>query len=292
MASIEKLIHESAKPFFSLEFFPPSDPAQLPAFYKTADKLGALNPLFISVTYGAGGGKRKNTLDVTAELARRGFTTMAHLTCAGSTAASIRDFTRALKDNGVDNILALRGDPPADASAWDWSQGEFQHADDLVRFTREEAPCMGIGVALYPSPHPESPSFEEDRRRSADKLKAGAGFAITQLFFDSREYEALAEDMRKRGVSAPIIPGIITIQSFDGLKRVLSMCGANIPAKLYIELDEANAKGGSEAVREAGLNFTLRQIRRLLDMGAPGVHLYTLNKSDLCARIIEESGLK
>lgn len=290
MARISDLINQVKKPFFSLEYFPPSDPAQMDKFYETADILGALKPLFVSVTYGAGGSKQDKTLAVTVELARRGYTAMAHLTCVGAEKASILSFLQNLQNNGVDNVLALRGDPPKDGSR-QWEKGPFHNAKDLVAFVKKEMPQMGVGVAAYPYPHPESPTYESDRMHTAEKFANGADFAITQLFFDIREYIELCEDLKRRNINVPVIPGIITIQSFEGLKRVLSLCGANIPAKFYIELDEANMAGGADAVREAGIKFTIRQIRQAIEYGAPGVHLYTLNRSDLCKRIIEETGL-
>ncbi|MDO5484393.1 MAG: methylenetetrahydrofolate reductase [Desulfovibrionaceae bacterium] len=278
------------RPFFSLEFFPPSDESQLPSFYETAERLRALNPLYISVTYGAGGARQYKTLTVTAELARRGFTTMAHLTCVGAEPEKISAFLAELRAAGVHNVLALRGDPPKD-SVWDWEQGYFRHAVDLVRFVREHEPDMGIGVAAYPAPHPESPSFASDRRYTADKLRAGADFAVTQLFFDAREYAAIVDSLRSAGVDAPVVPGILPVQSFDSLRRVLSLCGAGIPAKFYLGLEEAHAKGGNDAVREAGLAFAVEQIRQLRAYGAPGIHLYTLNKADLCLHIAREAAL-
>lgn len=287
---IGSLIQAAKAPFFSLEFFPPSDETHLPSFYATVEQLRALTPLFVSVTYGAGGARRHNTLAVTAELARRGFTTMAHLTCVGAEPESIAAFLRELRAAGVDNVLALRGDPPMNGH-WDWKDGYFQHAADLVSFTREHEPDMGIGVAAYPAPHPESPSFALDRRYTADKLRAGADFAVSQLFFDVREYEALVADLRARGLDTPVVPGILPIQSFDSLRRVLSLCGATIPGKLYLSLEEADRKGGAEAVRDAGLDFAARQICQLLECGAPGIHLYTLNKGDLCLQIAEEVGM-
>ena len=287
---IGSLIQAAKAPFFSLEFFPPSDETHLPSFYATVEQLRALTPLFVSVTYGAGGARRHNTLAVTAELARRGFTTMAHLTCVGAEPESIAAFLRELRAVGVDNVLALRGDPPMNGH-WDWKDGYFQHAADLVSFTREHEPDMGISVAAYPAPHPESPSFALDRRYTADKLRAGADFAVSQLFFDVREYEALVADLRARGLDTPVVPGILPIQSFDSLRRVLSLCGATIPGKLYLSLEEADRKGGAEAVRDAGLDFAVRQICQLLECGAPGIHLYTLNKGDLCLQIAEEVGM-
>ena len=287
---IGQMIRELTAPFYSLEFFPPSDTAQLPDFYATVDRLRALDPLFASVTYGAGGARQQNTLAVTAELARRGITSMAHLTCVGAEPQSIAAFLQDLQAAGVNNVLALRGDPPAD-KPWDWACAHFRHASDLVAFAREQQPGLGIGVAAYPAPHPESPTFSDDRKRTAEKLHAGADFALTQLFFDAREYEDLLSHMRGQGITTPIIPGILPIQSFDSLRRVLSLCGANIPGKLYLDLESANAKGGAEAVREVGLEFAVRQIRFLLENGAPGIHLYTLNKAGMCLRVADESGL-
>ena len=279
---IGTLIRQAERPFFSLEFFPPAEQGQLPAFYATVEELRALQPLFVSVTYGAGGSKQRNTLAVTAELARRGFTAMAHLTCVGAQPEDIAAFLRELRSHGVDNVLALRG------MTWESTCGAFRHTAELVRFIRESEPEMGIGVAAYPAPHPESATFALDRRHTAEKIAAGADFAITQLFFDVREYEALVAGLRERGLDAPVVPGILPIQSLDSLRRVLSLCGANIPGKLYLDLEAAHEAGGAEAVREAGLAFAVRQIRRLIDMGAPGIHLYTLNKPGLCRRIAEE----
>ena len=283
------MIRELSAPFYSLEFFPPSDTAQLPDFYATVDRLRVLNPLFASVTYGAGGARQQNTLAVTAELARRGITAMAHLTCVGAEPQSIAAFLHDLQASGVNNVLALRGDPPA-VKPWDWNKAHFRHASDLVAFAREQQPGLGIGVAAYPAPHPESPSFAEDRRCTAEKMRAGADFALTQLFFDAREYEDLVSHLRGQGIATPVIPGILPIQSFDSLRRVLSLCGANIPGKLYLALEKANNDGGAEAVRQVGLDYAVRQIRSLLDAGAPGIHLYTLNKADMCLRLAEAVG--
>ena len=286
---IGQMIRELSAPFYSLEFFPPSDTAHLPDFYATVDRLRALNPLFASVTYGAGGARQQNTLAVTAELARRGITAMAHLTCVGAEPQSIAAFLNDLRASGVNNVLALRGDPPADKE-WSWSAAHFRHASDLVAFAREQQPGMGIGVAAYPAPHPESPTFAEDRLHTANKLRAGADFALTQLFFDAREYEDLVSHLRGQGITTPVIPGILPIQSFDSLRRVLSLCGANIPGKLYLALEKANNEGGAEAVRQVGIDYAVRQIRSLLDAGAPGIHLYTLNKADMCLRLAEAVG--
>ncbi|MDR3359007.1 MAG: methylenetetrahydrofolate reductase [Desulfovibrio sp.] len=286
---IDSLISRADAPFFSLEFFPPPDETQWPAFFNTVEHLRSLSPLFVSVTYGAGGNRRCNTLEIARELVGRGLVCMPHLTCVGAGPGSIGRFLQDLRATGVDNVLALRGDAPVGQEAS--SAGHFRYACDLVAFVRERAPDMGIGVAAYPSPHPESPTFAEDRGYTAKKFHSGANFAITQLFFDVREYEDLVTSLRAKGVNAPVVPGILPVQSFESLRRVLSMCGANIPGKFYLSLEESRQKGGEEALREVGLNFAVRQIRRLLDMGAPGIHLYTLNRSDLCLRIAAETKL-
>jgi methylenetetrahydrofolate reductase (NADPH) len=296
-----ELIQKSSKPFYSLEFFPPKDAEQVPSFLQTAVKLKALNPLFASVTYGAGGGSQDNTVEISRRLKEEcGFEPMPHLTCVGASRESITEFLERLRAIGVQNILALRGDPPKQApgtgaantagAQYDWFGASFKHASDLVRLTRSCFPDFGMAVAGYPAPHPESDSFENDRGHIKTKLDAGADFVVTQLFFDPREYIDLVTRLRAMGVNKPIIPGVLPIQSFESLRHVLALCGANVPARLYIALEEANRQGGAEAVREAGLGFAVDQIRRLLDAGAPGIHLYTLNRSETCLRIAEAVG--
>lgn len=288
MKIIEKM-HNCQGPFYSLEFFPPKDRASWPAFFATVDRLRALNPLFASVTYGAGGGTQDNTLEITAAIKKMGIEPMAHLTCVGATEERLRDYAGRLHAAGVCNILALRGDAPQDA-AWDWNRETFKYAFDLVSFMQRNFPDFGVGVAAYPTPHPQSASFAEDRAFTQKKLDAGSDFAITQLFFDAREYFEFTAQMRARGVEKPIIPGVLPIQSLESIRRVLGLSGGNIPAKLYLSLEEAHEKGGAAAVREAGIAFAIAQIRRLLDGGAPGIHLYTLNQADTCLRIVEEVG--
>ena len=288
--NIGHLIAERDKPFYSFEFFPPKDPAQWPEFFKMAERLLPLNPLFASVTYGAGGSSQDATLEIVSHLKKAfNLETMAHLTCVGATQEHITRYLQQLRDNGVDNVLALRGDIPKGQDAAQ-VPSEFCHAADLVRFAKESQPDMGIGVAGYPAPHPESPSFASDWRYTVAKIREGADFVITQLFFDVREYFHFVDRLSDMGVSVPVIPGILPIQSLESIRRTLSLCGANIPGKLYLALEEANARGGAEAVREAGLNFAVQQIRTLLDNGAPGIHLYTLNKASMCLRIAEEVG--
>ncbi len=283
---ISTLIERQVDPFCSLEFFPPKKKEEWNEFYTIATRLKEAKPLFVSITYGAGGGTQNNTLEIAAHLQKvLNFETMVHLTCVKSNAQKIIDFMTELTKAGIQNILALRGDPPAGEN-FDWTDSEFQHASDLVTFIRNNFPNFCIGVAAYPYPHPESPSFKEDRRFTRQKIMAGANLAITQLMFDIREYFELADKLSDLNIT--VIPGILPVTSIQSLRRTLSMCGASIPGKLYFELEEADKKGGAEVVKEIGTNFAIEQCINLLKGKAPGIHLYTLNKADTCLKIVNE----
>lgn len=284
------LIRRRSTPFYSLEFFPPKEREDWPAFFEQAARLKAMNPLFASVTCGAGGSTQSNTLEIATRLKHdHDVEPMPHLTCVGATEERIAQSLEQFRCAGLDNLLALRGDRPRDAGP-DWRPGTFSCAENLVRFVRDREGDFGVGVAGYPAPHPESSSFYHDREYLRRKIEAGADFVITQLFFDTREYFELVTRLRGMGIEAPVLPGVLPIQSLASIRRTLSLCGANIPGKFYLELEEAHDKGGTEAVKETGLKFAVAQIRRLLDGGAPGIHLYTLNRSGLCLRIAEEVG--
>ncbi|MDO5536539.1 MAG: methylenetetrahydrofolate reductase [Desulfovibrionaceae bacterium] len=287
MKIIEKL-KEQRKPFVSTEFFPPADEAALKDFYVNVDKLSALNPLFASVTYGAGGGKQDRTLDIVTHLSRMGFCVMSHLTCVNARVQGLAEYLSRLQDVGVENVLALRGDPPR-GQVWNWD-GPFKHASDLVRYIRLQAGDMGIAVAGYPCPHPQSVTYADDRAYTLAKIRAGADFVVTQLFFDVREYFELVDWLHDHGCDVPVIPGILPIQSFSSLRRVLSMCGASIPGKLFLELEEADKQGGNQEVFKRGVDIAVDMISKLMIGGAPGIHLYTLNKADLCLHIARECG--
>ncbi len=291
---IGKLINDSEKAFYSLEFFPPKNQDTLENFYDVVDKLQAIDPLFMSVTYGAGGSNQDGSLQVVTELNQRfSCEIMAHLTCIGATNAYIKEYVEKLQKVGVENILALRGDVPTgqeESFKEEQEKSNFKYASDLVHFVKKSFPSAGIAVAGYPAPHPESPSFASDWRYTVAKIREGADFVVTQMFFDVREYFSFVDRLSDMGVSTPIIPGILPVQSFDSLRRVLSMSGANIPGKLYLDMEEAYKTGGNQAVKEAGIKFAVKQIRTLIDNGAPGIHLYTLNQASTCLQIVEEVG--
>ncbi len=285
---ISEIVKKSKKPFFSLEFFPPKDKAQWPDFFACVEELKALDPIFASVTYGAGGSSQDNTLEIASRIHAMGLEPMVHLTCVGAKAVQISDFLAKVQEIGIDNVLALRGDPPKNMTAAQSSQftsSEFRVAEDLVRYIRRVAPQMDVGVAGYPAPHPESPTFAMDRVYTLSKIRAGAEFVVTQVFFDVREYFDFVDALRQKGVNIPVIPGILPVQSLASVRTILSMCGANMPSKLFMDLEKAQEEGGEKAVHELGIAYTVEQIRKLIEGGAPGIHLYTLNKADLCLRI-------
>lgn len=292
---ISDLIKKRTRPFYSLEFFPPKEEAHMPDFFKAASALKAVDPLFVSVTYGAGGSRQDNTLEVARALKNdMGYEPMTHLTCVGSKREAIAKYLRELQNEGIDNILALRGDAPKRQSEsepeYDWASGDFQHASDLVEFIKGDFPEFCVGVAAYPQPHPESESREKDLFYTKLKMDAGGCFLVTQLFFDINEYKMLVQSLKALGINEPVVPGIMPVQSIESLNYVMKMCGANIPPAYKRELVLANQSGGSKAVREVGIEFAAWQIKELISAGAPGVHLYTLNKSETCLRIVELVG--
>lgn len=273
------------EPFLSLEFFPPKDRAQWPGFFDVVRQLKELSPLFCSVTYGAGGGTQHNTLEIVTRMKQEyGLEPLAHLTCVGADRARLSSFLSALTEAGVENVLALRGDPPRGEATFTPDSEEFRYGSDLVSFIRRDFD-LSIGVAGYPEKHPEAPSMEEDLRHLRCKVACGADFVITQLFFDNDVYFDFVDRARRQGVTVPIIPGILPVQNLAALKRMLSFCGASVPEGFMRDLEHVQETYGGSGVRGLGLGYAKNQIRNLLDRGAPGVHLYTLNKADTCLDI-------
>ena len=274
------------EPFLSLEFFPPKNRAQWPGFFDVVRQLKALDPLFCSVTYGAGGGTQHNTLEIVTRMKQEyGLEPLAHLTCVGADRARLGSFLEGLCEGGVDNVLALRGDPPQGETEFRPDSEEFRYGSDLVNYIRGGFGEMGIGVAGYPEKHPEAGSMDEDLEHLRRKVACGADFVITQLFFDNDLYFAFVDRARQAGIDVPIIPGILPVQNLAALKRMLAFCGASVPEGYMRDLEHVQEAYGDSGVRGLGLGYARGQIRNLLDRGAPGVHLYTLNKADTCLEI-------
>lgn len=277
-----------ASQFISLEFFPPKEHADWPAFFQTVDSLAQKDPLFVSVTYGAGGSTHKDTLEIVSRMKRDySLECMAHLTCIHSTVSEVALFLENLASAGIDNVLALRGDPPQDSSPDQHVAAPLRHASDLVDFINRSFPGFGIGVAAYPETHPESVSSDSDLDFLRLKFDNGADFAVTQLFFDNRYYHELIRRTKEKGVGKPVIPGILPVVSLKVIKRIVSLCGATIPADFLADLESADARGGAAAVRSVGVAHARKQIQELLASGVPGVHIYTLNRAEVVEELLE-----
>lgn len=280
------------KPFVSLEFFPPKEKSAWPGFFDVVNWLTPANPLFVSVTYGAGGGTQANTLEIVSRMKKEyGLEPMAHLTCVGASEKNIRAFLDSLVDSGVENVLALRGDPPKGQADFVPDSEQFRHASDLVAFIRAEYPSLCIGVAAYPEVHPQAESPEKDLEYLKGKVDAGGDFIVTQLFFDNRLYFDFVTKARATGIAVPMLPGVLPVISLAGAKRMLTFCGASMPPDYMAALEAAEASGDSSAVAERGIAYATAQARELIAGGAPGVHLYTLNKAEACLKIIGGLGL-
>jgi methylenetetrahydrofolate reductase (NADPH) len=285
---ISELLQNSDRRFLSLEFFPPRDRAHWEAFYREVEALKTVDPLFVSVTYGAGGSKQENTLDLVTTMKRRyDLEPMAHLTCIGATDHSLGQFIDRLGDAQIDNVLALGGDPPADDPGF-VANGKYRYASDLVTFIRSQYKSLGVGVAGYPEKHPRAATLEEDIEFLRRKVQCGGDFVVTQLFFDNNLYFDFVDKVTAAGVDKPILPGVMPIFNLKVIKKITSMCGAHIPPSLLAALEEADATDGEAGVEKVGIDFARAQIQDLIDRGAPGVHLYTLNKAEACLAVVNQ----
>jgi methylenetetrahydrofolate reductase (NADPH) len=278
-------LYDRSRPVFSFEFFPPkTDEAALGLLRTVADLSEVMSPDFVSVTYGAGGSTRGRTIELVSRIqSEHGLTSMAHLTCVGHTRDELSKILQRLKDRGIENVLALRGDPPKGETTFVPTEGGFSYASELAGFAREEY-GLSVGGACYPESHPESPSPDDDLRWTAHKVECGVGFLITQLFFDNEHYFRFVERARDAGVTVPIIPGIMPITSVSQIERFTKMCGAKIPTELHERLKKN--PDDPAIVMATGIEHAIRQCRRLLDAGVPGVHFYTLNKSHATRSIL------
>ena len=273
------------KPAFSFEFFPPKDNDGFDKLFETIDNLKPLNPAFVSVTYGAGGSTRSKTIDLVGRIKKEiGLESMAHLTCVGHNSDEILNVLGDIKKQNVDNVLALRGDPPAGETNFTKPNNGFGYAVELVQFICERF-SFCIGVAGYPEGHPESSNLEEDLFHLKKKVLAGASFIVTQLFFDNKYYFDFVASLRKIGVDVPVIPGIMPIVNLKQIKRFIKMCGATIPHDLMVRLEEA--QDAPESVCQIGIDHAANQCRKLLMHGAPGIHFYTLNRSRATLSVLE-----
>jgi methylenetetrahydrofolate reductase (NADPH) len=286
-------------PSLSFEFFPPRSAAAWEDLYQAIRELEALKPSFVSVTYGAGGTTREMTHDLVLRIKQTtSIPPVPHLTCVGHTKDEVRTILERYAAAGVENILALRGDPPRDQPDYDWSQGDFRHASDLVAFIREfnesgEHPDprgFGIGVAGFPEGHPTTPNRVDELDFLKAKVDAGADYICTQLFFDNHDFLDFRDRCRLAGIEVPILAGVMPVSSLQGMKRMAELAaGARYPAKLIRALNRAT--GGPEAVERVGIHYAAEQCAGLLNEGVDGIHFYTLNKSRATREIFHSLGI-
>jgi methylenetetrahydrofolate reductase (NADPH) len=275
----------AGKPVISFEFFPPKTDKGFTALFRTIEELKHLGPGFVSVTMGAGGSTRRKTVELVTQIQREiGITSMAHLPCVGFERGQVRALLDGLCESGLENVLALGGDPPKDPAYIAPVDG-FGHANDLVAFIRDGGWDLCIGGACYPETHPAAPSPEADLQNLVRKVEAGTDFLITQLFFDNADYFEFLAKARAAGIRVPIVPGIMPIASAANIRRITSMCGSRIPAELERRLDAVGHD--DEATSALGVEWATAQCEELLDRGAPGIHFYTLNKSPATRQITQ-----
>lgn len=292
-------ILKNSNPSLSFEFFPPRSPTAWEELYQTIRELEPLEPTFVSVTYGAGGGTRELTHDLVVRIKQTtSIPPVPHLTCVGHSEKEVNVILERYAAAGVSNILALRGDPPRDQPNYDWSEGEFRHAADLVRFIKKfndsgahpDPRGFGIGVAGFPEGHPATPNRVDELDFLKAKVDAGADYICTQLFFDNHDFFDFRDRCELSGIKIPIIAGVMPVTSLSSMKRMAELAaGARYPAKLLRALDRA--KSNAEAVEQVGIHYAAEQCAGLLNEDVDGIHLYTLNKSHATRQIYQSLGL-
>ena len=275
---------ESGTPTFSFEFFPPRTPEGVDNLFATIAALRELAPTYVSVTYGAGGSTRELTLELVTRIKREtGIEAVAHLTCVGATRAELEATVGRLVEAGIENVLALRGDPPRGETTFQVTEGGLAYGAELVELLRE-VDGLCVGAACYPEGHVEATDLVADVAHLRRKVNAGAEYLITQLFFTNEQYFAFVARARAAGIDVPIVPGIMPITNLDQIERFTSMCGASIPRDLARGLDAR--RDDPQAVLDLGVAYATAQCADLLRRGAPGIHFYTLNRSPATRAIL------
>ncbi|CAA6678427.1 MULTISPECIES: methylenetetrahydrofolate reductase [NAD(P)H] [unclassified Lentimonas] len=274
-------------PLFSVEFFPPKSDDAAQQLLSTAERLQTYNPDFVSITYGAGGSTRSRTLNYARKLHEDyGYAVMPHLTCVGHSRDELKQTIAEFKAAGLKQIMALRGDPPKGETDFTPHPDGLSYANELVQLIREVYPECDLGVAGYPEKHPEAPSPELDLLNLKRKVDAGATFITTQLFFDNEAYFTFVENCRRAGITVPIMPGLMSVASHKQALRFCDMCGTSIPAALNEQLIAAG--DDKAAVEAVGIEWSYQQARELLEKGAPGIHLYILNRAGPAITLMEK----
>ncbi len=276
---------KAKKPVIAFEIFPPRPDVPLDKIYDHLEQFEALMPDYISVTYGAGGSRKGRTLEIASRIKKlHGIESMAHFTCVGHTKTEISDMLDSMHESGLENILALRGDPPADEPDFDFSRSIYKHAYELVQHVRS-VNNFCIAAAAYVEGHVDSRRLSEDLEHLKEKVDAGVDFLITQLFFDNRLFFDFMEKARSKGINCPVAAGIMPIFKADQIKSITAKSGCSIPAKLVLMMDKY--QNNPEDMRKAGIEYASHQIRELIEEGADGIHLYTMNRPKSTKEILD-----
>mgnify|MGYP001293692035 FL=1 len=274
-----------SKRTISCEFFPPRDSDGIPAVLRTAGRIRSYNPDFVSVTYGAGGSTRAFTEEITSSLKRdTDLEVMAHLTCVAQTEEEVHTALVRLDELGIENVIALRGDPPTGQDNFVPAEGGFKHATELLRHVRDNFEFC-LAAACYPEGHVESSDLITDMNYVKMKVENGADFLVTQLFYDNQDFFRLMERAETLGIDVPIIAGILPILNTNQIRRFTSLCGSKIPDELDIQLERY--VDDDDAVRELGIEYATRQVQELWDQGIAGVHFYVLNRNYSVSKILD-----
>jgi methylenetetrahydrofolate reductase (NADPH) len=273
----------------SFELFPPKTPAGEEALWRNLDELVAHRPSLITCTYGAMGSTRDKTLEIVCEVRRRYRLPVAsHLTCVGSTVEQLTEYLETARESGVENIVALRGDPPKGETTFQAVEGGLRYANELVALIRRQFASFGIAVAGYPETHQEAPNAEADLANLKRKVDAGGDVVITQVFYDNTDFFRFRERCEGLGIRAPIIPGILPVTNCAQVKRITSMCKAQLPEPFLAELEAAGDDDNAQF--EVGVEYATRQVSELLEEGIAGLHFYVMNKSPATVRVLEGAG--
>jgi methylenetetrahydrofolate reductase (NADPH) len=266
-------------PSLSFEFFPPRDSDGVDRLFQSVRALAAFEPSFVSVTCGAGGSTRTTTAEIVERLQKdEGLCAMAHFTCVGSSRAELLAVARDLEARGIENVLALRGDPPKGEASFRAAEGGLSYASELLQLLRAQSRFC-LGAACYPEKHPEAATLDMDLARLAEKVNAGAEFLLTQFFFEADDYFSYVARARAHGIRVPIVPGVLPVTDLTAVLSMARKCGATVPASVRERLEGGNSD--PDAQRERGLELTRELCETLLAHGAPGLHLYTRNRSDV-----------
>ena len=281
---IDEILTAADEPLFSFEFFPPKTPEGEHTLRSSLEALRPLEPDFASVTYGAGGSTRDRTVEITKWIKQElGIEAMAHLSCVGASREELNEILHGIQLSGIENVLALRGDPPRGETEWRPHPQGLRYSTELAALISSSY-SFCVGAACFPEVHPDAPDLAHDLRFLRQKVESGVSFLITQLFFDNELYFRFLEEARAAGIDVPIIPGVMPITDVRQIKTITGMCGATIPPAL---LDQLEARADDpEAVLQLGVSYATLQCAELLARGAPGIHFYTLNRSPATRAIL------